>query len=204
MYLNCAPALLCGPAGAGPWAGSRGSPALHNCSRSDSQQSVELIGEIGASVAGRSGSLLSHLWQSQAAMGATESTYRKLGATVAKLQCIPRRKEEGEERPERKGKKRKHESLFSIAQASRRRGSDVGEWPAWYHGWCRRAEVRWGRASWCRWRWPSGRGPTASSSSRTPPSSPATSHSACIRWAGGLQWSLELFQHQCTKELQYS
>lgn len=75
-------------------------------------------------------------------MGATESTYRKLGATVAKLQCIPRKKEEtSEERPERKGKKRKHESLFSIAQASRRRGSDVGEWPAWYHGWCRRAEV---------------------------------------------------------------
>merc|ERR1711974_36911 len=43
-----------------------------------------------------------------------------------------------------KGKKRRRESLFANAQwssGSRRRGSDVSEWPAWYHGWCRRADV---------------------------------------------------------------
>ena len=41
---------------------------------------------------------------------------------------------------DRKGKKRRRESLFTNAQwssGSRRRGSDVSEWPAWYHGWCR-------------------------------------------------------------------
>ena len=75
-------------------------------------------------------------------MGATESSYRKLGATVAKLQCVPRKKvDETEDRVvDRKGKKRRRESLFANAQwssGSRRRGSDVSEWPAWYHGWCR-------------------------------------------------------------------
>ena len=42
---------------------------------------------------------------------------------------------------DRKGKKRRRESLFANAQwsssGSRRRGSDVSEWPAWHHGWCR-------------------------------------------------------------------
>ena len=77
-------------------------------------------------------------------MGATESSYRKLGATVAKLQCVPRKRievDEAEDRVvDRKGKKRRRESLFANAQwsaGSRRRGSDVSEWPAWYHGWCR-------------------------------------------------------------------
>jgi len=81
-------------------------------------------------------------------MGATESSYRKLGATVAKLQCVPRKKIEVDETDrvsDRKGKKRRRESLFANAQwsssGSRRRGSDVSEWPAWYHGWCRRADV---------------------------------------------------------------
>jgi hypothetical protein len=77
-------------------------------------------------------------------MGGEQSTYRKLGGAVAKLQCVPRSKGEsqGDGEGERKGKKRKtKESLFANAQWSRRRGSDVTEWPAWYHGWCRRAEV---------------------------------------------------------------
>ena len=77
-------------------------------------------------------------------MGATESSYRKLGATVAKLQCVPRKRievDEADRVSDRKGKKRRRESLFANAQwsssSSRRRGSDVSEWPAWYHGWCR-------------------------------------------------------------------
>ena len=42
-------------------------------------------------------------------MGATESSYRKLGATVAKLQCVPRKRIEVDETDrvsDRKGKKR--------------------------------------------------------------------------------------------------
>lgn len=82
-------------------------------------------------------------------MGATESSYRKLGAKMAKLQCVPRQRvesrgqEDGQEdrKEDRKGKRKRKESLFAHAQWSRRRGSDVAEWPAWYHGWCRRAEV---------------------------------------------------------------
>ena len=81
-------------------------------------------------------------------MGATESSYRKLGATVAKLQCIPRKRIEVDETDrvsDRKGKKRRRESLFANAQwssGSRRRGSDVSEWPAWYHGWCRFVSIK--------------------------------------------------------------
>ena len=82
-------------------------------------------------------------------MGATESSYRKLGAKMAKLQCVPRQRVESREqeagqedrKEDRKGKRKRKESLFAHAQWSRRRGSDVAEWPAWYHGWCRRAEV---------------------------------------------------------------
>ena len=77
-------------------------------------------------------------------MGATESSYRKLGAKAAKLQCVQRRKVEEGDEESRKGQKRRRdrrESLFSNAQWNRRRGSDVAEWPAWYHGWCTRAEV---------------------------------------------------------------
>ena len=90
-------------------------------------------------------------------MGATESSYRKLGAKMAKLQCVPRQRVESREqeagqedtKEDRKGKRKRNESLFAHAQWSRRRGSDVAEWPAWYHGWCRRAEV--GEGWWVLW-----------------------------------------------------
>jgi len=83
-------------------------------------------------------------------MGATESRYSKLGTRVTRLHTVPRKKIKQETETETdnnnggsadKFKKRRRESLFASSQWSRRRGSDVSDWPAWYHGWCRKAQV---------------------------------------------------------------
>ena len=77
-------------------------------------------------------------------MGQLESSYSKLGAGCAKN--IQKEEVDGGvktgTKSERKSKGKK-ESLFrSISWKGRRSTrTSMSDWPAWYHGWCRRTEV---------------------------------------------------------------
>ena len=77
-------------------------------------------------------------------MGQLESSYSKLG-----VGCVKRvQKEEVDvgvktgTKNERKGKERKESLFHSISWKGRRSArTSMSDWPAWYHGWCRRTEV---------------------------------------------------------------
>ena len=84
-------------------------------------------------------------------MGQLERSYAKLGAGRSKKM----EKGEGEGRKEsetkrestvqedRKEKRQRKESLFSSISWKGHRSTDnqTSDWPAWYHGWCRKTEV---------------------------------------------------------------
>ena len=79
-------------------------------------------------------------------MGQLESSYSKLGAGCVKYRGKVEVVDSGKEREtknETKKRGRKKESLFSSITWKGRgcKRTSMSDWPAWYHGWCRRTEV---------------------------------------------------------------
>ena len=79
-------------------------------------------------------------------MGQLESSYSKLGAGCVKYRGKVEVVDSGKERKtknETKKRGRKKESLFSSITWKGRgcKRTSMSDWPAWYHGWCRRTEV---------------------------------------------------------------
>ena len=87
------------------------------------------------------------------AMGQLESSYIKLGAGQGKKmekgeeegegRREPETKKESKRQEDRKDKRQRKEGLFSSISWKGRRCADnqTTDWPAWYHGWCRKTEV---------------------------------------------------------------
>ena len=78
-------------------------------------------------------------------MGQLESSYSKLGTGCAK--SVLKEEVDGgvktDKKKQRKSKGKKESLFHSISWKGRRNmRTSMSDWPAWYHGWCRRTEVK--------------------------------------------------------------